>query len=160
MDEEYLLDLVIRVIRKVEKRESAVNYKEVSEPLSFKEVEAAEAKLGFKLPPLFRMLYTQIGNGGFGPGQGLYPLDDSDPGEESVVKDFLFNKEDTMYVGTEYEWPEKLLEFCYLHGDDFLCIDCNSEEGPILLFSDGEISPRAPSLAAWLETWLGSKDKG
>ena len=30
-----------------------------------------ERELGFKLPPLLRALYQQLGNGGFGPGYGL-----------------------------------------------------------------------------------------
>jgi hypothetical protein len=38
-------------------------------------VEAAEAKLGFSLPPLLRQLYTEVGNGGFGPGYGLFGLE-------------------------------------------------------------------------------------
>ena len=34
----------------------------------------AQNKLGFALPPSLQQLYTQIGNGGFGPGAGILPL--------------------------------------------------------------------------------------
>jgi hypothetical protein len=30
-----------------------------------------ERQLGFALPPLLRLLYTQVANGGFGPGYGM-----------------------------------------------------------------------------------------
>jgi hypothetical protein len=33
-----------------------------------------ENHLGFDLPPLLKEIYTRIGNGGFGPGHGLYDI--------------------------------------------------------------------------------------
>src|SRR4030042_1292267 len=38
-------------------------------------VEATEKELSFKLPPLLAQLYTQVANGGFGPGYGIYGLE-------------------------------------------------------------------------------------
>jgi hypothetical protein len=43
----------------------------VAPPASVAEVDAAEATLGFAIPPLLRRLYTEVGNGGFGPDYGL-----------------------------------------------------------------------------------------
>ena len=40
-------------------------------PTSLAVVEAAEQSLGFYLPHLLREIYTQVGNGGFGPGYGI-----------------------------------------------------------------------------------------
>jgi len=37
-------------------------------------IRETEQQLGFPLPPLLRLLYTQIANGGFGPGTGLLGL--------------------------------------------------------------------------------------
>ena len=34
----------------------------------------AESKLGFRLPPLLREIYSELANGGFGPGNGLIGL--------------------------------------------------------------------------------------
>ena len=44
-------------------------------PVSESDLVRAEALLGFGLPPLLRQLYLHVGNGGYGPGYGLYPLD-------------------------------------------------------------------------------------
>ncbi len=47
-------------------------------PLTQFDVSDAESALGFALPPLLVRLYTEVGNGGFGPGDGLLPLLDAD----------------------------------------------------------------------------------
>ena len=36
-----------------------------------KQIAATETELGFALPPLYRQILIEIGNGGFGPGYGL-----------------------------------------------------------------------------------------
>ena len=47
-----------------------------------RQISETESLLGFPLPPLLRLLYTQVANGGFGPGYGVigavggFPLDD------------------------------------------------------------------------------------
>ncbi|KAB2361782.1 SMI1/KNR4 family protein [Actinomadura montaniterrae] len=43
-------------------------------PLTIAEVERAEKKLGYRLPQLLRRIYTEIGDGGFGPEGGLASL--------------------------------------------------------------------------------------
>jgi SMI1 / KNR4 family (SUKH-1) len=51
-------------------------------PATERELKETERQLGFLLPPLLRLLYTQIANGGFGPGYGItgaiggYPFSD------------------------------------------------------------------------------------
>ncbi|RST03108.1 SMI1/KNR4 family protein [Streptomyces sp. WAC07149] len=43
-------------------------------PLTPTEVERAERRLGYRLPELLRRLYTEVGDGGFGPEGGLASL--------------------------------------------------------------------------------------
>ncbi|MFI6849517.1 SMI1/KNR4 family protein [Kitasatospora sp. NPDC050467] len=43
-------------------------------PLTAAEIEHAEQQLGYRLPPLLRRIYTEIGDGGFGPESGLASL--------------------------------------------------------------------------------------
>jgi hypothetical protein len=40
-------------------------------PASQSQVDETEQMLGFALPPLLKKLYTEVGNGGFGWGNGL-----------------------------------------------------------------------------------------
>ena len=58
------------------------------------DVSDAETVLGFALPPLLVRLYTEVGNGGFGPGYGLLPLLDADRP--------LFQADDDETVLSEY----------------------------------------------------------
>ena len=122
-------------------------------PAAADDIEAAQAVLGFDLPDDLKQLYTEIGNGGFGPGDGLAALADvakryreltaSPPGENGE------------------KWPERLVPINVTEpGAD--CYDL--ETGRIAywdveLLADGvewEQSFRidAESLAAWLEAWL------
>src|SRR5690606_29932699 len=43
-------------------------------PLSEREVRSFERRWKFSMPPGLRAFYTQVGNGGAGPGYGLFPL--------------------------------------------------------------------------------------
>jgi hypothetical protein len=43
-------------------------------PVTIADVEQAEQKLGYRLPELLRRVYTEIGDGGFGPDGGLASL--------------------------------------------------------------------------------------
>jgi hypothetical protein len=40
-------------------------------PATEDQIRETEQQLGFPLPPLLRLLYTEIANGGFGPGLGI-----------------------------------------------------------------------------------------
>ncbi len=40
-------------------------------PANEEQLQATEAALGFPLPPLLRLLYAGVANGGFGPGAGI-----------------------------------------------------------------------------------------
>ena len=65
------------------------------------EVDAAEAALGFPIPLLLRRLYTEVGNGGFGPGYGLEGVPTIPPtsGEADIVA--LYEQ----YSGPSAEYP-------------------------------------------------------
>lgn len=43
-------------------------------PATPEQVQATETRLGVTLPPLLKALYTELANGGFGPGGGFYGI--------------------------------------------------------------------------------------
>lgn len=53
-------------------------------PATEQQIEQTEQQLGFPLPPLLRLLYTQIANGGFGPGFGILGVIGGYPGIDHV----------------------------------------------------------------------------
>ena len=69
----------------------------------------AERAMGFALPSLLKRLYLEVGNGGFGPGYGLYGL--SGGYREDDVGDLTFP--DLYLVDADSEvWPKKLVPIC------------------------------------------------
>jgi hypothetical protein len=158
-------------------------YEEWYGPLVEEEVEESEALLGFPLPSFVRRLYTQVGNGGFGPGYGGVlglvhgATDESnlnaveryrgwlewqpDPGDYALEPDA---------VVVPWEWPRGVLAICHWGCAIYSCIDCNHPDVPVLRFRQDcyhptvavrdLMAPASPSFAAWLEAWLAGTLQG
>lgn len=167
----------------------------VSPPATVEEVEAAEVILGFQLPSLLRQIYLEVGNGGFGPGYGLYgvPTSASNHRRQAEWADYyrriklprdhpdwwpagltplVFFDICELYLSfskpksptKDWKWPLLHVPICSLGCDDYICIDCRSDEGPISyvqahLIDDEDLWEEsfrltALSLQTWLEDWL------
>jgi len=117
-------------------------------PASMADINAAEEQLGFSLPPLVRDLYTQVGDGGYGPGYGLDRLAEV----VEMSQEFVTDGPDP--------WPAKLLHLCCWGCEYFFALDCSRPDGPVLRFvPDEDDNPEAlrceaATLAEWLEDWL------
>lgn len=125
----------------------------------------AEADLGFALPPLLAGLYARVADGGFGPGYGLRPLDEAvaeyrDLRKTSSIPAPAGAAEGPGPGAADWRWPEGVLPIGDWGCAMLACVDCRSEGGPVLLFEPNAGIPDhawyedAPSLAAWLHTWL------
>jgi hypothetical protein len=125
-------------------------------------VADAEAQLGFSLPFILRRLYTDIGNGGFGPVYGLLPLSSESLGdvrpaeaEFDLVCEYLRhtkNRPDGWRIG--------MVPVFYCGCTVFEFVDCLTAEGaivPLDLGTDMDSLPPIASLAARLEQWLSGK---
>ncbi|MFJ6571521.1 SMI1/KNR4 family protein [Streptomyces sp. NPDC091292] len=130
------------------------------DPVDAESVARAEAALGFPLPPLLAALYLRIGDGGFGPEYGLLPLLEGFPaGEMPAVAQYLDHRKDAR-DDPSWPWPEGLLPISHWGCGMYACVDCLSEDAPVLLFepnadeADHAWYLDAPSLADWLRTWL------
>ena len=121
-------------------------------PCSESQVAAAEAELGFQIPPALRQIYLEVADGGVGPGAGIYNL------KELLAKWLEFTREPIGERGQK--WPAKLLPF---HGDDWdvTCID--RDNGQLIYWDVEEIDYggwnksfvfEADSLEAWLDQWI------
>jgi hypothetical protein len=126
------------------------------------EIADAEAQLGFHLPPLLRRLYG-IANGGLGPGvQGLLPIGE---GEGTLVSVYPSNVDST-YVPEpgeagfeQYPWPKLLLPICDWGCAMWSCLDCRSDDGPIVTASNGDAFVNTGhTLRSWLSAWLSGVD--
>src|SRR3954469_1135410 len=66
-------------------------------PATSESLMETEARLGFRLPPLLRRLYSSVANGGFGPGAGLVGVKGGHPDVDGRTLDAL-------YVALRSEW--------------------------------------------------------
>jgi hypothetical protein len=144
-------------------------------PVTEEELMQAETQLGFVLPSLLRRIYLEVGNGGFGPGYGLLPLDEIPPnavyGMESLVAAYQgmrsFSQKDIdEYFAEEEEkpalWPEGVLILCDWGCNIYSCLDCSSSDLPIFRMDSNENfmvewAIEASSLQQWLEAWVDGK---
>ena len=85
-----LLDLILEKDRqKNPSRPGLMGYP----PATEEQLYATEEALGFTLPPLLRACYLQVGNGGFGPGQGVIGvLGGLEDNTGNIVDAFLLRK--------------------------------------------------------------------
>ncbi len=143
----------------------------VQPPATLTEVAAVEGRLGFRLPEVLRQLYTEVGNGGFGPVFGLLPLTIMSLGDDAPAEAEFELFGDYARLVRRYAsdakdggWPVGVVPTFYCGCTVFEFVDCRSPEGPVVWFDEGteelaELLQRqaVPSLARRLEAWLAGE---
>jgi hypothetical protein len=136
-------------------------------PITTVEVEDAEARLGFRLPGVVRQLYTEVANGGFGPGYGLVGLIGgarSDLGDDAVELYLTFRQPDPEDPG--WGWPEALLPICHWGCAIYSCVDCRENDAPVIRFDPNQVegdwsiafAAEGRTFDGWLEGWLHGEE--
>jgi len=139
-------------------------------PLTTEQIESAEHLLGFSLPPLLRIIYTRIADGGFGPGYGLYHII---AGGENMVSSYLASRRAARPVDFllfEKRVPGEKLTMIptYVWPDGFLCLcDWGCAIYSYLDMATGRVfreayygddrygfECEAPTLEAWFDLWV------
>ncbi len=127
-------------------------------------IRDAERALGFPIPAPLRRLYSEIGDGGFGPGHGFYGLasgTDKFPDESVVFLYTLFRKGDP--EDPSFSWPYMLLPImdwgCAIRS----CLDCSTPSLPIIRHDPNVSAPlqfRSEDwhFEEWLQAWLDGYD--
>ncbi len=83
-------------------------------PANEEQLQATEAALGFPLPPLLRLLYAEVANGGFGPGAGIQGAlggygSRTDEPASTIVDDYHFRCQ-VGYANLERSDPVRLVD--------------------------------------------------
>jgi len=103
-------------------------------PAAASELAKAESRLGYELPLLLKILYTEIANGGFGPGEGFLGVpSENSPRDQDLVQAFR-----DCSRRPRLQWPGQLLPVIYCGCDVFFCIDCADATNRIVMF-DGDL---------------------
>lgn len=124
------------------------------------DVRAAEAALGLAFPPLLVRLYTEVADGGFGPGRGLVTL-------ERLVRETR-DLRGGEQLPRGRAWPAELVPLVE-RDPGWFCVDVAS--GVVTEWDPEDLEERsseqrfrrsfteaAPSLDAWLARWLRKMD--
>lgn len=139
----------------------------VQPPIPAGVVADAEAQLGFDLPDLLRRLYTEVGNGGFGPVFGLIPvsqtsLGDHPPAEAEfdVLGQYVWLSRSEPERAAGCGWRPGMVPVFYCGCTVFEFVDCLAPGGPVVpldLGTDMDALPPVGSLAARMEEWLSGR---
>ncbi len=148
------------------------------------DVAITEQALGFTLPPLLRQLYTQVANGGFGPGYGLNGVIGgfgnilpasylSTKRQYRLVDIGMYERRQAATQLLElpvYVFPDRVLELCHWGCAIYSYLDCTtgrifrgeyyrnaSDFNPSYPYDFYGFKYEADSLLEWLELW--SKDQ-
>ena len=127
----------------------------------------AEKKLGFHLPPLLREIYSELANGGFGPGYGLIGLTGGytveDLSERSLVENYFYDLslgDEFLFNGSELDvpWPEQLVEFCYLGCQGTYAVDCSDLAYPVRQTDFGTLLKPETTFDELMERWAAGNE--
>ncbi|GGJ24237.1 SMI1/KNR4 family protein [Deinococcus roseus] len=119
-----------------------------------------EQEMGSGLPELLRQVYTQVGEGNFGPGYGLMPFKDHKYTSSSAAVLPLYQS------FLEKGWPEHLLMFCCWGCTIYSVINLQTEQVGVLDLEGWDESTPAEdcifwqksSLQDWFEAWLAGEN--
>ena len=110
-------------------------------PVTLRHIASGEDALGVTFSSLLVALYTQVGNGGFGPAHGLLSLDEM---VESGVRSYMPSGSD------------RLVEVCDWGCAIVSCLDFSRPNLPVVR-TYMNIEDEAPSLHRWLDDWLNDR---
>lgn len=127
-------------------------------PIAPEVIASTEVELGFALPALLADCYTQVGNGGFGPGHGLIGLESKY--DDAFRHDLSDSCLADLYLGYREEaldgpWPKGLLPL-FIKGDG--AMDCVQATKPPHLIThlkdDGTLRRTKQPFEAYLQSWV------
>ena len=134
-----------QLISRLNEKAVAQGAKEKYPPIPLETVVACERYFGFTLPRLLRRVYTEVANGGVGPGGNLIGLAG---GKRSLFNEhYAFDALGIFDVFINYrlgwdeqddwgreiwQWPARLLPICDWGGYDITVLDCKSQGSPAL----------------------------
>ena len=112
----------------------------------------AERRMKLELPVLLKRTYTEVGNGGFGPGSGLLGLDSGYMNSEGQCLPERYERL------LDEGWPAGLLPLWDWGDAGWSCVNIHTPAATIVTMDElGQTTTRF-SLASWLETWASGGD--
>lgn len=127
-----------------------------------------EREIGFSLPGLFRRLYLEVADGGFGPGYGLVPIGSSESSNDLAFLELHQDWNAGKQLGPAWCWDKWLVPLCDWGCATYGCLDASEENGAVYYFNwtateagddpDDHLEPTHETLTSWLEDWVEGAD--
>lgn len=106
-----------------------------------------EVSLGIELPPLLLRIYTEVGNGGFGPGSGMLGL----KGGYADVDGRVLTERCQYLIA--HGWPRRLLPLWDWGCAAWSCVDAASVGARIVTADEHGFTVTRFKLDDWLAEW-------
>lgn len=133
-------------------------------PASESTVQATEHALGFSIPPLLRELYLQVGNGGFGPSDGVVGLPGGASENGRSLPELYALMRLQPFDDKYWKWPRYLLPILDWGCAIKSCVDCERTPYPVVRFDpnghqrgtpwNSAFSVESSSLDTWFSDWM------
>lgn len=129
--------------------------------LSEENIQQFENKIGYVLPDILKQLFLQIGNGGFGPGYGLFPLISD---KEENMLDF---SQDFVSCGFEF-WKPSHIPLVHWGCGIYTFMDLEQPHANLQVFDGSNYDEEIPefngvfeiphTLDSFLQAWVNEVD--
>jgi SMI1 / KNR4 family (SUKH-1) len=147
---------------------------EISRPKPLKPAQSSglaadEENLGFRLPPLLKRIYIEIGNGGFGPGCGLIGMSSGVPDSTGKTAPEIYRiLRSNDPQDPSWSWPFCRLPICEWGCAIISYVDCAVPDFPVGIFDpnvhndtkswDDSFFDEAKSFEVWIKAWADGSD--
>ena len=115
------------------------------------EIKAAELKIGFHLWPCHKLILSKVSNGGFGPGEGLIGVGETNQGAEHELVEVWES-----HLDTRMRKELKILPLCDWGAGVWSWIDCQT--GEVLTFSEFGLYAIGVDFEGWITAWSDGHD--
>ncbi len=138
-------------------------------PASEAAIANAEKIIGYAFPGPLRAVYTNVANGGIGPGYRILGVEGgylSDEGDS--ISELYLALSDSDPYDTLWQWPAGTIPFCHWGSGIYSCVDATVDTAPVIWFDpnvreigepmEQQFTPHLNSLESWFQGWLNGDD--
>ena len=143
-------------------------------PLSIRDVEATEQRLGLSFPTLLREFYLYVANGGCGPDDGAMSdgiifnlITTTSTRRPATIETVYTQLQQARPHNPLWRWPRALLPFCDWGCGMLSCVDCEQVDHPLVLFDANcqvydqpapiQFAMHSLTLVAWVAAWIAGQ---
>lgn len=127
---------------------------ELAAPATLEQIVQAEAALGCRFHEFHRKLLQEVGNGGFGPGDGLIGIPGGRTDDEGrsilELRQALFGNQ----IGNTV--PRWVVPLCDWGDGAWSCLD--ESTGNVLMLDEHGLTDTSISLQSWMNDWVSGVD--